>query len=516
MNEKNKKIVVCPKCFGIPFLKIIIQHPEQIEIDCQCSYHEIIKVEEYLNILYKLNYTDLDEKYKKPKCKKHNRICDCFCITCTKHLCKLCRKTSEHWSHLIRRIVKHFYIERIIRNINEAYDFLNNYIPLLINKSIERFPNYSQALKRQADYFKQINKNILHILQFLVNTYQLEQKNYIIIKNLHQNCNISCLPFYTEKKVTFDLIMVYLLESCILKEPYSMKFNLQNMVIKNKDTTTPYEVFAGTYKLKDYSFITIKYSEIIYQFLWNKSCIDIFGSYERIYSIAFIEGERFVLGSSGSLIFIYQIKGDTIILEHIYYNAHKQFITVVGLPENRIASCGSEDGLIKIWRSIEPYDELFCISTHNRTIDTLFVLSNQRYFISGSIDSELKMWDITSYQCECVFSPVNWREQKAIFELSQCRLIIGGEKMITIINYKNKQIEMQFKKDWIEIIYAIIELRDGTLLFNQSNKILIRYNDRKKVFSKITSRKYNISHYMLNIDNTTFLSGGNKYQVIQY
>ena len=79
--------------------------------------------------------------------------------------------------------------------------------------------------------------------------------------------------------------MVYLLESCVLKEPYSMKFNLQNMVIKSKDTT-PYEVYYGTYRLKDYSYITIKYNEIIYQFLWDKTCIDIkdIGSYESIYS----------------------------------------------------------------------------------------------------------------------------------------------------------------------------------------------------------------------------------------
>ena len=89
--------------------------------------------------------------------------------------------------------------------------------------------------------------------------------------------------------------------------------------------------------------------------------------------------------------------------------------------------------------------------------------------------------------------------------------------MITILNYNSKQIEMQFRKDWIEKIYAFIELRDGTLLLNQvNNKVLIRYNDRKKVLSRIPIRLLDKSYYFLSIDNTSFLSGENIYQVIEY
>lgn len=515
MNEINKIISVCPKCYGIPSLKIIIQHPEQIEIECQCSYHETIKIELYLKVLYELNFIDTEEKYKYPKCKRHNRLCDCFCVTCSKHICKFCRKTSEHSFHQIRKILKHLYLERIIRNINEAYDFLNNYIPLLTNKSIELFSDFSNVIKKQSDYYIETNKNILHVLQILVNTYTLSNNNYIIIENLHQNCNISCLPFYNNKKnnkVTFDLIMAYFIDNSILKEPYKMKINLQNMVVK-KTYTQKYMFTYGVYKLKDYSYMAQSYEDIVFQSLFKSTNINF---KKNITSIDFLEDGRFVLSLECSII-LFKKEGDEYIEEHTYPDPNpKQLIDVViGLPENRIASCGN-DCLIKIWRTIEPYDLLYII-TNNIDIDQLYLLSNKKYFLSGSRDLQLKMWDCAFYQCECIFNPVSWSYPNAIFELSQFRLIIGGETMITILNYNSKQIEMQFRKDWIEKIYAFIELRDGTLLLNQvNNKVLIRYNDRKKVLSRIPIRLLDKSYYFLSIDNTSFLSGKNIYQVIEY
>ena len=514
MNEINKRISVCPKCLGIPFLKIIIHHPEQIEIDCQCGYNEILKIEDYLNTLYKLNINDLDEKYKYPKCAQHNSIYDCFCLYCEEYICKFCRKISEHKYHFMRKVEKTLHSERIIKDINEAYNFLKIHIPLFTEKMMKKFPDFSQPIKNQSNYYLSINTNILHLIQILVNTYNLDQQNELIATNLNQNCHISCRPYDNYQRLTFDLVMIYFMENCILQPPYKMECKIENAIIqKYYDYERSHSL--GFHRLKDYTLIQVQDNQIIIKSFGEQTIINCSNGIINTFDI--LEDEKIVTGEYNNKINIYKRKESTYILEHTIDNVSAD--SLIALPGNRFAFCGCEDSMINIMSSIEPYNLLYSIVYKKANKSYLYLLSNKLYFLSGSAkdDSEVKMWDVNTYQCECSFSPVSWFAEKSIFELPDNRLIIGGNKMITIINYQQKQIELQIIKNYIQGINAFMEIRDGTIIMNQKDtRTLIQYNDRKKEFRQVAYKHHHRASFFYVIDSCTFLSGDWKHELVYY
>ena len=83
-------------------------------------------------------------------------------------------------------------------------------------------------------------------------------------------------------------------------------------------------------------------------------------------------------------------------------NAHDLCINkVIKLSNNRIASC-SDDKTVKIWKSDPPYSDtpIKVLTGHSGRVNCLVYLTERNKLLSVSVDKTLRLWDISTYQCE--------------------------------------------------------------------------------------------------------------------
>ena len=97
-------------------------------------------------------------------------------------------------------------------------------------------------------------------------------------------------------------------------------------------------------------------------------------------------------------------------------NAHDDLILkVITLPNNRIASC-SADKTIKIWKSNPPYSDIpiKVLEGHINNVISLLYIKERDVMISGSDDETLRLWNMSTYQCENVIEGVECSSTNAL------------------------------------------------------------------------------------------------------
>ena len=221
---------------------------------------------------------------------------------------------------------------------------------------------------------------------------------------------------------------------------------------------------------------------------------------EGILSICQLDDGTIVSGSYDKSIMIgdYTIK-----------SAHDICITkVITLPNNRIASC-SADKTIKIWKSNPPYSDtpIKVLEGHSNDVTFLLYIKERDILISGSNDVTLRLWNMSTYQCDKVIEGVDCCFTNSLYQIDKDRVIVGGVNSFSIVNIDKCIIEKIIEDKSIEYVDCFLKLRDNkTILCGCINGIFCFYDMNTKQY-KITKNNHNddISDLLFKDDNT-FLS----------
>ena len=197
-------------------------------------------------------------------------------------------------------------------------------------------------------------------------------------------------------------------------------------------------------------------------------------------------------------------------------NAHDNSIyKVITLPNNRIASCSYYDKTIKIWKSNPPYSDIHIkvLEGHSSTVISLLYIKERGIMISGADDVTLRIWNMSTYQCDEVIEGVDRCFTNSLYQIDKDRVIVGGvnsfSNSFSIVNIDKCIIEKRIKDESLENVNCFLKLRDNkTILCGCYNGIFCFYDMNTKQY-KITKNNHKRDHYisdLLLIDDNTFLS----------
>ena len=209
-----------------------------------------------------------------------------------------------------------------------------------------------------------------------------------------------------------------------------------------------------------------------------------------------------------------------IIGDYTIENAHDSAISkVISLPNNRIASC-SWDSTIRVWKSNPPYSNtpIKVLTGHSRHVTSIVYIKEKNVLISGSSDKVLRLWNMTTYQCETMLENVQCCWFNAMCQIDKDRVIVGGFNICSIVNIDKCIIEKKIKDYSLIGVRCFIKLRDNnTILIGCSHGEFFFYDMKTKHYN-ITKNNHNNMNDLLVIDDNTFLSssGDNTIKVWKY
>ena len=190
-------------------------------------------------------------------------------------------------------------------------------------------------------------------------------------------------------------------------------------------------------------------------------------------------------------------------------NAHNGAIyKVIALPNNRIASC-SRDKTIKIWKSNPPYSDtpIKVLEGHCYCVVSLLYIKDRDILISGSLDKTLRLWNMTTYQCDQAIEEVQCGSINSIYQIDKDRVIVGGHNSFSIVNIDKCVIEKTIKDDSLGYVDCFLKLRDNrTILCGCKDGTFCFYDMNTEQYT-ITKKNHNsVISDLLFVDDNTFLS----------
>ena len=143
---------------------------------------------------------------------------------------------------------------------------------------------------------------------------------------------------------------------------------------------------------------------------------------------------------------------------HTIKNAHLSSVyAITSLSHNRFASSGI-DGFIKIWSTNKPYNLISTLKVNKKEIVSPKQLNKKEKMISLSWDETLTIWNLITYQCESILQDVYGPNMNSIIQTSDGKIIVGGDKVLSIVNEFNLKIEAQVPIDDIGCIYCVLQV----------------------------------------------------------
>ena len=134
--------------------------------------------------------------------------------------------------------------------------------------------------------------------------------------------------------------------------------------------------------------------------------------------------------------------------------------------------------------------------------------------ISGSGDVTLRLWNMSTYQCDKVIKGVKCCDINTLYQIDKDRVIVGGVNSFCIVNIDKCIIENRIEDKSIKYVFCFLKFRDNkTILCGCDNQIFCFY-DMKTEQYKITNDNHNyyINDILL-IDDNTFLSCSTDYTI---
>ena len=195
-------------------------------------------------------------------------------------------------------------------------------------------------------------------------------------------------------------------------------------------------------------------------------------------------------------------------------HAHQDFIyAIITLPNNRIASCSSDES-IKIWKSNPPYSDtpIKELKGHEYSVFSLLYIKEKDIMISGSVDETIRFWNMSTYQCESVISCLHSYGVHSIYQIDCDRVIIGGNKTFSIVNINKMIIEKTIKDESLEYFNCFAKLKDNKTILCGCSKGLFCFYDMKTQQYKIENNYHSddINCLLVLDDNRIISSSSDK------
>ena len=443
-----------------------------------------------------------------PKCNKHTKIqifnnfcfINCHCgYSISKNVKEFLNNNENSHNNKIPDI-----FADIDNNITEANEHLDNYFTSLKENQISQLQHKIDIIKTSYEESYTKNKNILSFLKILIDNYDDSNELKNTIRN---NSNIQIYTCYNTKNIK-DIINYYK-EYSILEISNSMLDDLKCEKTINDHTL----IVNSLIKLKDNRIASCSDDKTIR--IYNPSncfCCDKVitrNSYD-IKSFCQLENGTFATAS---------IDGSIIFEDFKIEKAHNDWINkIISLPKNRVASC-STDKTIKIWKSNFPYSDhpIVVLLGHKKKVISLLYTKERDVMISGASDATLRLWNMSTYQCESVIKGIQCCYMNSIYQYDNDTVLVGGEQCIFIVSILKCKIEKKIEDKAIGDVFSFVRLRyDKTILFGgNSNKIgILNLNSGNFIMVETKEKIGTID--LLYIDNETFLSSENKIKIWKY
>ena len=440
----NSHIWKCPQCEKHTNIDL---KDYIIDIDCQCGYHSTMNIKEFIK----------DSKIDKSKTTIKD---DTF-----KDMTTDIKKGNEH-------LLTYF------------KEFKDKHINLLISLMNQLESSYEKSFNR--------NKDIVSFLEILIYNYDRSKE---MKKNILKN-DIKIYQCNNSNDIN-EVIKYYNEYNIILKK----EINIEEV----KTITTHISTVNSLLLLKDGRVASCSLDKTIriYDPSNDYHCDQVIKrDSDGIPSICELDDGTIVSGSWKTII----------IGDYTIKNAHECWINkVITLPYNRIASC-SDDETIKIWKSNPPYSDkaIKVLEGHRYAVHSLLYIKERDIMISGSgsLDRTLRLWNMSTYQCDNVIEGVECSSINSLYQIDKDRVIVGGFILICIVNIDECVIEKTIEDRALGYVNCFLKLR-----YNKTILCGCEYNG-KFCFYNIKTEEYRITRNnhkeeindLLLIDDNTFLS----------
>lgn len=210
-------------------------------------------------------------------------------------------------------------------------------------------------------------------------------------------------------------------------------------------------------------------------------------------------------------IYIYSIYKNSYNLVHKISKAHRKgehdywISVIIPITNERFAS-GSSDSLIKIWNNNEPYNCISTLEGNKSEIISILQMKKLHFLITASKDS-LRIWSLITYQCITVINKVECFDTGGIMEISNNRVIIGGEHMITVVDIDKAIIEKKYIDPLLGQLYSVCYLHNNECIFTTRKGNFVIYDEENnKIACKIENEHSDYIPYILRISDKMIAS----------
>ena len=130
--------------------------------------------------------------------------------------------------------------------------------------------------------------------------------------------------------------------------------------------------------------------------------------------------------------------------------------------------------------------------------------------LSGSRDETLRLWNMSTYQCDKVIEGVDCSFTNSLYQIDKDRVIVGGYDSFCIVNIDKCIIEKIIKDESIGLgnVDCFLKLRDNKTILRGCDIGIFCFYDKNTKQYKITHDNHHHSAItdLLLIDDNTFLS----------
>ena len=440
-----------------------------------------------------------------PKCNNHTNIQTDynnihFICQCGYNYTMNVNKIISHFNHNNKpnKTTNNNTFSDIITDINKGNEHLSTYFKTIKDEHINTVLSTINKIEASYEVSYNRNMNMLSFLQILINNYDGSTemmnnilKNRIIIDKCKDNANVDdIIKYYNKYNIIEQKIIINEEVKCI------------------KTITSHYDSINSLLLLKDKRIASCSrhYTIRIFDPSNDYHCDQVIERHSNsITSICELEDGTIVSCSADKSIKIgnYTIR-----------NAHDEWINkVITLPNNRIAS-SSDDSKIKIWKSNPPYSNppysntpIKVLEGHNKSVRALLYIKERDIMISGSEDKTLRLWNMSTYQCDKVIKGVLGSFENSLYQIDKDRVIVGGNNKIYIVNIDKCAIEKKIENESFGYVYCFLKLRDNKTILCGCDKGIFCFYDMKTEEYTITKKNHKgLINDLLLININTFLS----------
>ena len=493
MNNFNQ-ITICPQCLKYPFISFSVTNPKLVSIKCNyCGYNKNITISTYIDYITKEGNVNID----------YNDENDYYCKNCNLHIPDYFGMYEHHKKHVLISLKKTIPIDNLYKTLTDLYNYINYNCEEIKKKTINEYKFKIIELEKSYKSFKIINNDILNLLFQITHTYHKKSRNYYLQCNLINAFHVNTKKYNNDSHIEslINYFNNFTLISSLVDLP---DINITKSI--NNHQSSVYSLLL----LSDGRLASCSYDKTIniYNMKKNYHCdLTLIGHTWGVVSIDQLDNGK-LISCSGFTIKIWSIYEKSYVCECTLKDTANQVTQkVLSLPGSKFASC-STDKNVKIWNGNPPYNLIKILDGHIAALESLLCIKRKNKLLSGGKDNTLRIWNISTYQCQTIIMKVECFSQNSMIELENNKIFIGGKNKIAIIDLNKCIIEQKIENETkVDHVSSSIYLKEGIILFGTRFGIINIYDIRNKTITKIKTTLIGDIRCFLKINENQFITG---------